>query len=276
SNYGGVVVSLGIQRGKHNARMGVQAFTQRDNQLFGLTAPSPTSPADTDILFRQRQIAWGNVETVFLEEQYKATGWLTLNGGVRLNRFSGALTETAADPRIGAAIQIPQLGWVLRGFWGRYYQPPPLLTLSGPVLEFAHGQDLGFLPLRGEKDEQHEFGVTIPFRGWTLDVDNFLTAARNYFDHDVLGNSNIFFPLTIERARIRGWETGIRSPRLFHRAQLHLAYSHQHAEGRGGVTGGLTDFAPPENGDYFFLDHDQRNTLNTGFQVDLPWRSWTS
>ena len=29
-------------------------------------------------------------------------------------------------------------------------------------------------------------------------------ARRNFFDHDILGNSNIFFPLTIDRARIRG------------------------------------------------------------------------
>jgi len=144
------------------------------------------------------------------------------------------------------------------------------------VLQFAGQQGFGFLPLRGEKDEQHEFGLTIPFHGWTFDGSNFLTAARNYFDHDVLGNSNIFFPVTIARARIRGWEATIRSPRLLQRAQLHLAYSHQYAEGRGGVTGGLTDFQPPENGGYFFLDHDQRNTLSTGFQVDLPWHSWTS
>ena len=276
SNYAGGVVSLGIQKGKHNARLGFQAFTQRDNQVFGLMVPAPGSTFDSDVLFRQREIGWGNVETLFLEEQYKLTSWLTLNPGLRLTRFSGALTETAADPRLGAAIRIPHLGWVLRGFWGRYYQAPPLLTLNGPVLEFANGQGFGFLPLRGEKDEQHEFGLTVPFRGWTFDVDNFTTAARNYFDHDALGNSNIFFPLTIARARIRGWEGNIRSPRLFQRAQLHLAYSHQYAEGRGGVTGGLTDFQPPENGDYFFLDHDQRNTVSTGFQVDMPWRSWAS
>lgn len=274
SSYAGGVVSLGIQKGKHNARLGFQAFADRDNQLFALTSASPGLPSD--ILFRQRQIAWGDVESAFLEEQYKATSWLTFNTGLRLTRFSGALTETAADPRIGAALRIPHLGWVLRGFWGRYYQAPPLLTLSGPALEFANQQGFGFLPLRGEKDEQHEFGLTVPFHGWTFDVDNFLTGARNYFDHDVLGNSNIFFPVTIDRARIRGWEATVRSPRLFQRAQLHLAYSHQYAEGRGGVTGGLTDFQPPASGDYYFLDHDQRNTLSTGFQLDLPWRTWTS
>jgi len=67
----------------------------------------------------------------------------------------------------------------------------------------------------------------------------------------------------------------LRSPRLWRRAQVHLAYSNQVALGRGGVTGGLTDFSPPE-GDYFTLDHDQRNTLNIGFEANLLWRTFVA
>ena len=222
-------------------------------------------------LLRHRETLSGNVDAIFLEDQYRLAGWLTLNGGVRLTHFDGTISENAADPRIGAAVRIPRLGWVARAFWGRYYQSPPLLTVSGPLLDLAAQQGFGFLPLRGERDEQREFGLTIPFAGWSFDVSNFHTGARNFFDHDVLGNSNIFFPLTIERARIRGWEASATSPRIGGRIQWHLAYSHQYAQGFGGITGGLTDFTPPEDA-YFFLDHDQRNTRSTGFNLSLPWR----
>jgi len=116
--------------------------------------------------------------------------------------------------------------------------------------------------------------LTIPLAGWTFDVSNFRTGAKNFFDHDILGNSNIFFPLTIERARIRGWEATANSPRIAGRAQFHAVYSHQYAEGAGGVTGGLTDFEPPDEG-YFFLDHDQRSTLSAGVNLSLPWKVWT-
>ena len=112
-------------------------------------------------------------------------------------------------------------------------------------------------------------------RGWVFDVDRFHTRAHNFFDHDVIGNSNIFLPLTIATARIQGWEATVRSPRLWRRAQLHLAYSHQFVEGRGTVSGGLTSFSPPDEG-FFFLDHDQRDTLTAGFRVALPWQSWAS
>jgi hypothetical protein len=133
--------------------------------------------------------------------------------------------------------------------------------------------DQGFLPLRGERDEQHDVGLTIPVRGWVFDFDHFRTGAHNFFDHDALGNSNLFIPLTIESVRILGYEATVRSPRLFKKVDVHLAYSHQSIEGSGGITGGLTDFRPPE---VFFLDHDQRHTLSTGFTSILPYKSWLS
>ena len=279
SNYVGGVVSVAYTRRQHILRAGVQVFGQRDNQLFAVNSGDGSL-----IVSPQREILWGTVSALFLEDQYKLTRWLTLNGGVRLTHFGGTgtntllggnrpLSENAADPRLGAALQIPKLHWVARAFWGRYYQAPPLLTVSGPLLAQCESVDCGFLPLHGERDQQREFGLTIPLADWTFDVANFRTAATNFFDHDVLGNSNIFFPLTIDRARIRGWETTANSPRLAGRAQVHLAYSHQYAEGAGAVSGGLTDFSPPEQG-YFFLDHDQRDTLSTGVNLDLPRRTW--
>ncbi|HVO82511.1 MAG TPA: TonB-dependent receptor [Terriglobales bacterium] len=269
SNYVGGVVSLAWTQHRHTLRTGIQAFGQRDNELFAIASNDPTLA-----LAPQRRIPWGSVATYFLEDQFKLTSWLTLNGGVRLTHFEAGVSENAADPRIGAAVRIPRLNWVARAFYGRYYQAPPLLTVGGPLIDLCSQQDCGFLPLHGERDEQHEFGLTIPFAGWTFDVANFRTGARNFFDHDVLGNSNIFFPLTLERARIRGWEATANSPRIAGRAQFHLAYSHQYAQWSGGITGGLiTDDSCEDT--LCFLDHDQRNTLSTGFNLALPWHAWT-
>jgi outer membrane receptor protein involved in Fe transport len=272
SNYFGGQGAVAITRGRHNARIGFIAFGEQEDHRFGLVANDGTS---TDSV-HQRNNLGGNIETVFVEDGFKATNWLTLNGGVRLTHFSGLVNENAADPRVGAAIRIPKINAVLRGFYGRYYQPPPLETLSGPLLALAAHGGVGFTKLSGERDEQWEVGLGIPIKGWTIDGGYFHTFAKNYFDHDALENSNIFFPLTIDRARIRGWEATLRSPQVLGRIGAHLAYSHQYAEGRGGVTGGLTDFAPPEDGDYFFLDHDQRDTLNFGVDVKVPYHAWVS
>lgn len=74
--------------------------------------------------------------------------------------------------------------------------------------------------------------------------------------------------------RVRAFEVTARSPQLFKHGQFHLAYLHQRIQGQGGVAGGLTDFSPPA--DLFFLDHDQRKTLSTGFTINLPARSYVS
>ena len=83
-------------------------------------------------------------------------------------------------------------------------------------------------------------------------------------------------PCRISRALKAGYDAGhdTPAPHLFRRGQFHLAYSHQRLEGRGAVTGGLTEFASPE--DWFFLDHDQRHTLSTGFTLNLPARAYVS
>ncbi|MBZ5513422.1 MAG: TonB-dependent receptor [Acidobacteriia bacterium] len=271
SHYVGANITLAVTTGSHNAKVGVTGFAERENTFLSLTSTDPSLAS-----LAQRERVWGNVGALFVEDQYRLTPWLTLNGGVRLTRFSGAITETAADPRLGAALRLPKLGWTLHGYYGRFYQAPPLTTVSGPLLDVALAQGFGFIPLRGERDEQHEFGLTIPARGWLAEITNFRTGAKNFFDHDALGNSNIFFPLTLERARIRGWEASLRSPRLFGRASTRLAYSRQYVEAQGGVSGGLTDFAPPENAGYYFLDHDQRDTLSANLYVDLPRKIWAS
>ncbi|MGA3235354.1 MAG: hypothetical protein ABSG03_03550 [Bryobacteraceae bacterium] len=62
-------------------------------------------------------------------------------------------------------------------------------------------------------------GAVRLLRGWSLDVDDFHTSARNFLDHDGIGNSGIFIPLTDLGAIIRGAEVTLRSPKLFKIAQ---------------------------------------------------------
>ena len=262
SNYAGGVSTIGILRGAHNFHAGVQIFGERDNQLFAVNTNPSGGP---EFVPATRTVPWANTEALFVEDQFKATSWLTFNGGVRLTHYGGPVNENAADPRIGAAIQIPHLHWVLRGFYGRYYQMPPLVTVSDSV------PSQFFSPLRGERDEQREFGLAIPFQGWLFDISNFRTNAHNFLDHDALGNSNVFFPLTLAHAPIHGWEAAAKSPKLAKRAQFHLVYSHQHAQWSGIVTGGLV--ADDSCDTLCFLDHDQRDTLAAGFDIALPWRA---
>ncbi len=270
STYVGGQETLRWHVAQHDLQVGVTGFSQRDSESF-------------DVLFNdgsdappiaQRLKPSGSLVAAYVEDNYKVTDWLSFAGGLRQTHFAGALTENATSPRLGVSVRLPKINWVLRGFWGKYYQAPPLTTLSGPLLEFAQANDLGFIPLHGERDEEYQVGLTIPIHGWTVDVDHFHTQAKNFFDHNNIGNSNAFLPLTIDGALIQGNELSIRSPRVWNVGQFHLAYSNQTADGLGAINGGLTDFSPPAGS--FALDHDQRNTANAGFDLNLPRGAFAS
>lgn len=267
SNYFGGRSVVQFQKKKHNARVGVEAWGQHDNTFFGLAA----NPGGS--VLNQQEKHWANSTALFVEDQYKATSWLTFDLGIRLTHYTGLLNENAADPRLGAAIRIPRLNWTVHGYYAYYYQPPPLDSLAGPALDFAVSQGFGFIPLRGERDIQHDIGLSIPIRGWSIDVDNFHTSARNFLDHDVIGDSGIFIPLTDLGAIISGTEVALRSPRLFHMAEWRVAYSNQIGQGIGPITGGLLEDAPGGN---FLLDHDQRNSLSSVLSLTLPGHTWAT
>ena len=280
SKYEGGQATVSWVEKRNNLRAGLYAFAQQDSQLFSLIYNCPTPPTATctetsaSDLTPTQVNPLGSLTALYAEDQFEVTSWFTLNAGLRQTHFSGNVVENATSPRVGASLRIPKLNWVFRGFYGHFYQAPPLLTLSGPILDAATNQNLGFVPLHGERDEEHQFGVTIPWRGWTIDADNFLTRAKNFFDHNNFNDSDLFFPITIQGARINGWELTLRSPRIRNRAQIYLTYSNQLALGFGNINGGLTDFSFG-NG-YGLLDHDQRNTLHIGAEYTLPWKSYAS
>jgi len=290
STYAGAQASINTVIARHSIQAGLYSFAQHDHSVYGLlfndgSGNLPVKESDS--------INAGVVEE-YVSDNYKPTSWLTLIAGVRATQFHGEFTENQLDPRFGVALRVPKLNWVFRVFYGRYYQPPPLVTVAcansatSPssgcgVLTVAQSSGATFAPLLGERDEEHQFGVQIPFRGWLLDIDTFKNHVNNFLDHSNIGASSIYFPVTIDGALIRAWEVSIRSPRLLKFGQAHLAYSNQIAEQRGAITGGLICYDPTNSGScnsagfsYTPVDHDQRNTLNVGFTAKLPWKAYAS
>jgi hypothetical protein len=106
--------------------------------------------------------------------------------------------------------------------------------------------------------------------------------VNNFLDHSNLGESNMYFPIAVDGALIRSWEMTLRSPQLARVGRFYVTYSNQIAEQRGAIIGGFvcsipTDPVCANDGfNYITLDHDQRNTLNTGFTARLPMHSWFS
>ncbi len=273
SNYAGGQASVTTEVARNTVQAGIYAFGQHDGYRFGAVFNDGSGNPN----FTIPDSASGGVVEAYVSDNFRATSWLTVIAGMRQTHFQGQFSEDVTAPRVGVALRIPKIGWVFRGFYGRFYQPPPLLTANGPVVQFAQASNTDFEPLHGERDEEHQFGVQIPLRGWLLDADTFKTRIKNFLDHSNIGDSSIYFPVTVDGALVRAWEVSLRSPRLSRFGQAHLAYSNQIAEQRGDITGGLVctpvgDPACDAGFTYSSVDHDQRNTLNVGFNATLPWQ----
>jgi TonB dependent receptor/Carboxypeptidase regulatory-like domain/TonB-dependent Receptor Plug Domain len=275
ANYAGAQANLNATILKNNdVELGVYGFAQRESNFFNNTF-TDCAPDCANFGPSSAAVTGGLIEE-YLSDRIKVTSWLTLIAGLRESHFNSGSTvvENATSPRFGASIRIPKINVVFHGFYGDFYQAPPLLTATGPLENLATSQSLTFGPLRGERDHEYQFGVSIPFKGWVLEEDTFQTRATNWLDHSNIGESNIFWPLTWSRALIQGWETTLRSPRVWHIGQAHVAYSNQIAQAAPPFTGGL--ICPPDSvgceppPGLAPVDHDQRNTLNVGFNALLP------
>jgi len=281
SNYVGAQADLRAEIGAHNSfSAGLYSFFQHENDLFGFTDNSANPPRTYN---PTASLANAGLVEFYLSDHLRVNQWIMLLGGMRFSVYRGGIAESAAYPRIGATVVVPKLHWVLRGFYGHFFQPAPIETVSTSVLDYADGLDSGentFTPIPSERDEEHQFGVQIPLpsklAGWVLDVTNVKNRVNNFLDHANLGESNMYFPIAVDGALVRAWETTLRSPRLAKLGQFHLTYSNQIAEQRGNIIGGFTCSIPTDPAcnlgpNYQPVDHDQRNTLNTGFTATLPW-----
>ena len=279
SNYAGGQADLRADLGPNSFSAGLYSFYQAENDLFGLTVNDASYSANS--VPNTTATANAGLVEAHLSDHLRVNRYITLLGGMRFSSYHGGYRESANYPRIGATVEIPRLHWVLRGFYGHFFQPAPIETVSSAFLNYVTSQqgENAFVPLPSERDEEHQFGIQIPWKGWMLDVDNVKNRVNNFLDHSNAGESNIYFPIAVDGALVRAWEMTVRSPQLAHFGQFHLAYSNQIAEQRGNIIGGFacsvaTDPACDLGPGYTPVDHDQRHTLNTGFTANLPQHTW--
>ncbi len=127
STYVGGQETLRWHAPRNDIQIGVTGFSQRDDEAFNVLF-NDGSNAPVNQTLRPT----GSLVAAYVEDTVEATDWLQFSGGVRQTHFDGDLVENATSPRLGVTVLLPKTDWILRGFWGKYYQAPPLTTLSGP------------------------------------------------------------------------------------------------------------------------------------------------
>ena len=229
----------------------------------------------------------GNVnQAAFYAQDSITLGRLTLNGGLRVDRYDGISQATSAEPRIGASYQIKATGTVLRGSFSHTMETPYnenlLLSSASGVGGLASNVFGAYAsePLQPGSRNQFNAGLQQAFGRYLLvDGDYFWKYTNSAYDFDLLFNTPIAFPISWRKSKLDG--VGVRVSTInLHGFQAYVTMGHTRARFFGPETGGLI-FNSPVDASVFRIDHDQafQQTMNLRYQrphngpwIDFTWR----
>lgn len=286
---GGTVGAVSYAVEKHKVKFGYQVtgstiserftFAVTDPEAFpplldetGRRLPNPIlrqTPA-APFRFRGDDTQW--FFALYAQDHFSVTKWLTLDIGLRWDRYSLLLTENKVSPRVGLAFLVPQSRTVLRASYNRLFQPPPIENILLASSEMAAAVS-PLVALNGERgvelirpDKQHVFeaGLQQQLGPWfRLDLAAYHKVVRNMGDKDQFFDTGVILPISIFAGRVTGFETRLETQEI-HGWRGFLSYANARAFGITPVNGGLFLGEAVESletpGLRFPNDHDQRNS----------------
>ncbi len=239
SNYVGGQGDAHVDAGPNSFSAGFYSFYQTENDLFGVEVNTPPGASYPNT----PATAAAALVEFYLTDHLRLGQYITLLGGERFSIYHGGYRRVRNLPphRRNRRDSPPPLGpaRLLRPLLPAraLCSPSPVPSSTTPAA--CPPAKTAFTPLPSERDEEHQFGILIPYKGWSLDVDTFKNRVNNFLDHSNLGESNMYFPIAVDGALVRAWEMTLRSPELAHAGQFHLTYSNQIAQQRGNIIGGF-------------------------------------
>jgi len=209
---------------------------------------------------------------------------LTINAGVRYDDNRLLLSESAWQPRLGAAWFIPRTHTVLRASFDRMFITPEyeniLLSSSAAAAaivppDVQQDRSLGFGRLFNvsERHDAVNYGVQQGLGKWLrVDASYWKRQVRNAADQDQFFNTGIVFPLNFARADLSGWNVRFDTA-PWHGLRSYVSVGHVHAVYAPPFVGGL--FLSPDavtviSQGPFLIDHDQNLQEQLGIFWDIP------
>jgi outer membrane receptor for ferrienterochelin and colicins len=263
----------------HTVRAGV--FLQTDHsvsrtasQVLATDAEgTPLTDVPTIIDDDGTRTEW--IGSLYLQDEWKLLPSLTVNYGLRFDKFTAYTSASQASPRFNAVWQVLSATTVHAGY-SRYLSPPPFELVGGKtVSKFADTSSPPLspgasLPLP-ERANYFDLGVQQKVaRSLTLGLDSYIKESRNLIDEGQFGAPIILTPFNYRYGRQYGLEfSGNYSAGNFS-AYLNLAA--QSAKGKD-IDSAQFNFAPADlayiANNYIHLDHEQQQTASGG--VSYLW-----
>jgi outer membrane receptor protein involved in Fe transport len=263
----------------HTIRAGL--FLQSDHSISDTTSQvlltdstgAPLSNVPTSIVDNGGKTEW--IESAYLQDEWKLAPTLTLNYGVRLDRFTAYTSASQASPRFNAVWQALPDTTVHAGY-SRYLSPPPFELVGGKdIALFENTTSPPLTPQAtaplAERANYYDVGVQQKFgRALTLGLDTYYKQSVNLIDEGQFGAPIILTPFNYRYGKQYGVEfagnytTGSLS--------VYLNLAAQSAKGKQ-IDSAQFNFAPEDlayiANNYIHLDHEQEHTASGG--VSYLW-----
>jgi hypothetical protein len=277
--------ALSYSSGAHRFKAGFQAERNPVSEVFSVRATSTDIDAAA-LLFDPRQGGRpfdfigrqvGSNIGAYVQDLVSPTAELHISAGIRIDRYSLLVTESAISPRLGVSYHIHRTETVLRGSYSRLFMPPfaeNLLVSSSPETRaLSPNSDIGGgTDVRSERQHAFEIGVQQALgRHARLDVSFYRKNIRNVADVDQFTDTTVTFPIAVDRGRAQGIEARLDIP-VVHGVNGYVSLSRASMINIAPLSGGLMLGAPLKPGEEFFADHDQRWQSQFGVGYEHPSR----
>jgi len=263
----------------HTARAGLIAELDRStsktaSQVIAL-APDGSQASNVPATIIDNSAATAKTVSLYLQDEWALTDALTLNYGLRYDRFEGHLTEDQVSPRVNLVWkQDAATTW--HAGYARYFSPPPFeLVASATLAKFANTtaaaiSDQNDAP-RSERANYFDIGLEHTlFKGLTVGLDTYYKKSRNLVDEGQFGAPIILTPFNYADGLQYGAELSVSYNQGPLQTYANLAYGF--ARGRDIVSSQF-NFDPADlayiRTHYIYLDHAQRYTGSAGASYRL-------
>jgi hypothetical protein len=216
-------------------------------------------------------------QAAFFQDTVKY-GNLTINGGLRFDRYDGLSKGTSWQPRVGFAYMLKPVSTVLRFSYSRSFETPQNENLILSSVTGAGGLASNMfnayesIPLQPGRRNQFNAGFQQAIRHYlVVDGDYFWKYTRNAYDLDTLLNTAIVFPIQWAESKMDGFSARISLVPI-KGLSAYTMLGHTRARIFGPELGGLI-FDAPVNGTVGRIDHDQALQTTTHIQYQPP-KNW--
>ncbi|HEV2539979.1 MAG TPA: TonB-dependent receptor [Frateuria sp.] len=262
----------------HTLRYGVygsfeRAPSRNDAYVFPTDATG-NQASTTPILIADGNRLTARTWSAYLQDEWSIGDKLTVNYGLRGDRYHAFRTESQLSPRLGLVYQATD-STVLHAGYSRYFTPPATEAITTANIERFDGTT-NALPHAGdntplsERSDYFDVGVQQRLGPLTLGLDTYYRKVRRLQDEGQFGAALVYSTFNYAKGRIKGVEFTANYDSGPFSAYFNLAASQ--AIGTHVITSQY-NFDPSDLAyladHYIFLDHDQAYSSSGGLSYAL-------